>query len=211
MSLLRFLGIRQLGTGPGGEAAEPETLGRIVAQLGALEPERARFVASFAYILARVAHADLKVEACEVTAMERILREVADLEESERHMVVEIAVHQATVVSGTDDYLVTREFRRVSDKSERIRLMRCLYAVAAADDSISSLESREIVEVGEELGLARPEVSALRYEFREKLAVLEQTASEKRTSDSRAEGSDSRAEGSNQAEGSNEAEGSERG
>ena len=178
MSVLRFLGI-----GHADRPEEPETLRRISALLQTLEPDRARFVAAFAYVLARVARADLKVEPNEVAAMEDVLREVAGLEDAERSVVVQIAVDQAAVVGGTDDYLVTREFRRLSDKGERIRLMRCVFAVAAADDSISSLESREIVEIGEELGLARPEISALRFEHRDKLAELEKTESEKRTSE----------------------------
>lgn len=177
MSLFRFLGIAR-----DRQPEEPETLRRILVELEALHPDRARFLAAFAYILARVAHADLKIDPCEVAEMERILQDLEDLQEGERRLVVQIAVHQAVDVGGTDDYLVTREFRRVSEKPERVRLMRCLLEVAAADDSISSLESREIVEIGEELGLSRPEVSALRYEYRDKLAELRKTESEKRSS-----------------------------
>ena len=39
---------------------------RIAAELDRMEPERARFLASFAYVLARVAHADAEVSEEEV-------------------------------------------------------------------------------------------------------------------------------------------------
>jgi hypothetical protein len=61
MSLLsRFLGI-----GDNADDDEPESMRRIATELEDLEPERARHLAAFAYILARVAHADMKVDASE--------------------------------------------------------------------------------------------------------------------------------------------------
>jgi uncharacterized tellurite resistance protein B-like protein len=167
MSLLsRFFG------GGQDERDEPASMRRILAELRGLEPERARFLAAFAYLLARVAHADLQVGDDEVAEMERTLVRLADLQEAEARLVVRIAVHQAVAVGGTDDYIVTREFRRMSDKGERLRLIRSVLAVAAADDVITSAETREIAAIGEELGLTRPEVNALRLEHRDKLAEL---------------------------------------
>ena len=168
MSLLsRFLGI-------GGEPEddEPESLRRICAELETLEPERARYLAAFAYTLARVAHADLQVDAAEFRQMESTLMELGGLEENEARLAVQIAVSQTVSVGGTDSYRITREFRRMTEKAERVRLMRCLLSVAAADDSITSDESREIVVIGEQLGLSRSETSALRFEVRDKFAEL---------------------------------------
>ncbi len=175
MSLLsRFLGIgRDLGSD------EPESLQRIGAELEGLEPERARYLAAFAYVLARVAHADLRVDASEVAAMEHTLAGLANLSEDEARLAVKIAIDRAVAVGGTDNYLVTREFRRMTEKPDRVRLMRCLLAVAAADDSITSAESAEIAAIGEELGFARSEINSLRLEYRDKLAELTKLKSEK--------------------------------
>ena len=57
--------------------------------------------------------------------------------------------------------------------------MRCLLAVAAADDSITSPETREITSIGEELGFRRSEINALRLEWRDKLAELKKLRIEK--------------------------------
>jgi uncharacterized tellurite resistance protein B-like protein len=53
-----------------------------------------------------------------------------------------------------------------------LRLLRCLYAVAAADETISTLEDNEIFEVARTLGVANNNVIALRSEFREYLGAL---------------------------------------
>ena len=156
----------------GGEPArdEPQSLRRIAAELESLAPERQRFLAAFTYVLARVAHADLQVEADELRAIERKVIELGGLDETEARLATQIAAAQAVDVGGTDNYVVTRELRQMTDKPTRVRVMRCILSVAAADDSISSAESREVVAIGEELGFSRPEISALRYEFRDKLA-----------------------------------------
>ncbi len=157
----------------------PESMQRIVMELEGFEEGRARFLAAFAYVLARVAHADMEVDAPEVAEMERTLGRVADLPENEARLVVQIAVHQAVDIGGTDDYLVTREFRKMTEKTDRVRLMRCVLAVAAADDTITSVESREVAVIGEELGFTRPEINGLRLEYRDKLAELKKLDGER--------------------------------
>ena len=52
----------------GRESGDTDTVRRIVAELEAIEPKRARYLAAFAYILGRVAHADLDISAEETYA-----------------------------------------------------------------------------------------------------------------------------------------------
>ena len=96
-----------------------------------------------------------------------------ELPEAEAVLVVEIAKSQARTLGGTQDYVVTREFRSISTREQRGHLLECLYAVAAADGTISSEESLEIVKIGEELGFTRPEANSLRSRYRDKLAEFQ--------------------------------------
>ena len=169
MSLLRFLGIR--AKDPTGEG-ETETVRRIAARLEQLPEAQRTFVAAFAYVLARVAQADLRIEETETQEMLRTVRTLAALSEEEAALVVEIAKSQARLLGGTENYVVTREFGRISTPEQRAALLQCLYAVAAADGSISSLESAETDAIADELGFSRPETLALRSAWRDKLAVL---------------------------------------
>ena len=166
-SLLRFLGM--------GERAQPqdaagEALKGIAGELDELEPNRARFFAAFAYLLARIAGADLRVQDDEVAAMEQALQNVAGVSARESRLALEIARTAMEDLGGSHNYLVAREFGQRSAPEERLALLRCLYTVAAADGVITGDEAVEITCIAEEIGLARADVVALRGEFKDKLA-----------------------------------------
>jgi uncharacterized tellurite resistance protein B-like protein len=163
---------RLFGTGGGRSAGETETVRRIAARLERLEPDRARQLAAFAYVLARVANADLRITETETDEMHRLVRERASLSDEEAALAVEIAKSQARLLGGTENYVVTREFRELSTREERVKLLECLYAVAAADGTIDAAESTEIAKIAEELGFLREEANALRAPWRDKLSEL---------------------------------------
>ncbi len=160
---------------PGAEpesSAETETVRKIIAQLDELAPERARFLAAFAYILGRVAHADRSVSADETHAMERIVVEQGELPEAQAVLVVQIAKSQNQLFGGTENYLVTREFNRLATREQKIGLLHCLFAVSAADRSISTVEDNEIRRISQELGFSHSDFIAIRLAHRDHLAVL---------------------------------------
>lgn len=169
MSLLRFLGLESKPN----PRSETETVRRIAAQLEQLTPDTAKFLASFAYVLARLANADLDIDPRETAEMEKSVKALAALSDAEAVLVVQIAQSQAKLLGGTENYIVTREFRDVSTKEQRGQLLQCLYAVAAADGTISTEESAEIVAIGEELGFTRAESNSLRSLYRDKLAEFQ--------------------------------------
>lgn len=170
MSLLRFLGLG--GESDASRERESETVHRIASQLERLDPEQAKYLATFAYVLARLAHADLAIDASETEEMERVVKRLASLSDAESALVVQIAQSQARNLGGTQDYVVTRQFRQMSTREQRGELLQCLYAVAAADGNISGEESAEILKIAEELGFTRAEANAYRSQYREKLGVL---------------------------------------
>jgi len=169
VSLLRFLGVKAPERAAVGET---ETVRRIAARLERLAPERARYLAAFAYVLARVAHSDLEIDASESAQMEQLVSELGGLQPAEASLVVEIAKSQARLLGGTENYVVTREFRRHATAEERLRLLDCVHAVAAADGTISAVESAECMRIAEELGFTREEALAVRNTYRDKLALL---------------------------------------
>lgn len=171
MGLKRFLGLGGAGDG-GKREPEGDTVRRIASELARLPPEQAQYLATFAYVLARVAHADLDIDDRETAAMETAVGEIAQLSDAESALVVQIAQSQARNLGGTQDYVITRQFRKISDREQRGQLLACLYAVAAADGTISGHESAEIAKIGEELGFTRAESNALRAQYREQLGVL---------------------------------------
>jgi uncharacterized tellurite resistance protein B-like protein len=172
-ALLRFLGLRSEQAPSVARQAETDTVRQIASRLEKLDPQIAKYLAAFAYVLARVAHADLDIDEAETTAMQEIVQRVGKLSPDEAVLAVEIAKSQARVLGGTENYVVTREFRRISSPEQRGQLLECLYAVAAADGSISTIEGQEIQSVAEELGFSRGEANALRARYRDQLSVFQ--------------------------------------
>jgi uncharacterized tellurite resistance protein B-like protein len=169
-SIRRLLGLE--AEGPQDDTRDTQTVRRISAELDRMPPDEARFIAAFSYVLARVAHADFDVSEEEVGTMERLVAELGGLEPAQSALVVQIAKHQAVHLGGTENYVVTRQFRELSSKEQRVSLLRCLFAVAAADREISHDEEQQISQIATELGLTSPEVAAVRASYRDQLTVL---------------------------------------
>ncbi len=151
---------------------ETETVRRIAQQLDNLEPERARYIAAFAYILSRVARADMNISEVETREMEHQVTRLSQLPTEQAVLVVQIAKTQATLFGGTENFLVTQEFNRIATVEQKLALLNCLFAVAAADKVISSVEDREIRLISDELQLTHEQYISVRYGFRQYLGVL---------------------------------------
>lgn len=76
--LKRFLGIDL--EADRSESDSP-TLDRIASALEGMPKERAHYVAAFAYVLARAANADLRIEASEIDAMVRATSSLGGLDD----------------------------------------------------------------------------------------------------------------------------------
>jgi uncharacterized tellurite resistance protein B-like protein len=174
MSILKMLGFapQDHGSRAGEREGETETVRKIVARLEALPPEQARFVAAFAYTLSRVAQADFDISADETRKMEEIVMEVGDLPEEQAVLAVGIAKSQARLFGGTENFLVTREFKEISTPQQRRRLLDCLFAVSAADDSISGAEEAQVRQIASELGFTHREFVDARSAWSDKRELL---------------------------------------
>jgi uncharacterized tellurite resistance protein B-like protein len=178
MSILKFLGLDPTRTAS--ESADTETVRRIVAALDRLEPDRARHIAVFAYILSRVARADLIISDTETRAMEEIVERVGGLTPELSILVVQMAKTQSILFGGTENYLVTREFNRLATREDKLALLRCLFAVSASDESVSVKEDNEIRRICSELRLTHSDFISVRSEFRDKLSVLQKPSEDER-------------------------------
>jgi uncharacterized tellurite resistance protein B-like protein len=147
-----------------GDAAETATVRRIVERLEALPPDRARFLAGFAYILSRAAHADLDISDAETRSIEAFVAEHGGVDPAQAVIVVEMAKLQARQHGATEDYLVTREFKLHATAEQRLALLRSCFAVAAADESISGHESAAVNQIASELDIDRETLRQLRAE-----------------------------------------------
>ncbi len=152
---------------------ETESVRKIVQALDRLEPERAKFIAGFAYLLGRAARADLNISLKETQAMERILMERAGLPEEQAIIVIQMAKTQNILFGATENFLVSREFRSIATHEEKLALLDCLYAVAASENLIATIEDNEISQIADELRIEHPDLIAVRTRYRDSLAVFQ--------------------------------------
>jgi tellurite resistance protein len=155
-------------------AGETATVRRIVARLEAMPPDRARLIASAAYTLARAAHADLDISDEETAAIEAELRRDSALDEATAVLVTQMAKLQAKTVGGTEDYVVTREFKALSTPDQRLDVLRACFAISAASGSISAEETAVLNQIAGELDIDAPAVNGIRGEYHDRLSSVQQ-------------------------------------
>jgi len=144
---------------------DTDSVRRIAGALGRIDGGRSRYLAAFAYVLSRAAGADLDISRAEIDHMIAVIEQAGPLSRSQAALVAETAAAQNRRYRGTEDYLVTREFRAISTPSERRELVYTLFAVAASDGGIAPAEESEIREIAKELGITPPEYLAIRREW----------------------------------------------
>ena len=176
MDILALFGLKKPQDDPPPSSSVIETIRKISDSLDKLDEKQAKYVASFAYILGRVAHADLDISAKETREMERIVQKMGGLLEEQAVLVVEIAKTQNRLFGSTENFLVTREFRQLADRGQKIALLNCLFAVSSSDQSISAVEDNEIRRVTKELGLDHGDFIAARHNYIKHLEVLKKPA-----------------------------------
>ncbi len=155
-------------------AGDTATVRRIVARLEAMPADQARFAAAAAYTLARAANADLAISTDETAAIETALQAHGALDETTAVLVAEMAKLQARTVGGTEDYVVTREFRTIATAEQRLDILRACYVIGAASGTISAEESAVLGAIARELDVDPPAVTAIRNEFRDVLSSVQE-------------------------------------
>ncbi len=153
-------------------AGDTATVRRIVAKLEAMPPEQARLIASAAYTLARAANADLDISDEETAAIERELQAHDALDEATAVLVTEMAKLQARTVGGTEDYVVTREFKALASPVQRLDVMRACYAIGAASGTISAEETAVLNQIAGELDIEAAALNVIRAEHHDRLSSV---------------------------------------
>jgi uncharacterized tellurite resistance protein B-like protein len=165
-SILAILGLSSRAEETGDEAIR-----RIAAELDRLEPDRARYIAAFAFVLSRVANADQEVSQEETAIMERLVAEKSGLPHEQAALTVAMARTQQRALGGTEDFLVTRVLSGLASYDQKVAIIDCLFAVAAVDRSIRPTESDEIARIARELRVEQSDLSRIRSGYRDLLSV----------------------------------------
>lgn len=149
-----------------------DALRDLLDALDRLEPERARYLARFAYLLGRVAHADQHVSVEETAVMEHLVAREGKLPDDQAMLVVGLAKTSSLLFGGSDDFIVARDFAASTSYEQKLALLRCLFALSAAEGNISIAEEREVQRIARELRVEPADVVKLRLEYQHHLPGL---------------------------------------
>lgn len=179
MSILKFLGIQHVdstGDSTGDSTVTKDdvdgTVQRIANELDAIPDDRALYLATFAYILGRAAHADSHVSKDETQKMQNIVQTLGHIPSEQAALVIDIASGQVRIFGGTANYAITQSFREMSTPEQRRELLECVFAVSAADRSITVDEETQIRQISNELGLTHKEFIQTKSDYAEHLEAL---------------------------------------
>jgi uncharacterized tellurite resistance protein B-like protein len=167
MAILDWLGLSKRPAG-----GERDAVHRIVQELDAMEPRAARHLALFAFLLSRVARVDQEVTEEETRAMEQVVEVYGGVSAAQAALVVAIAKAQHQLFGETWNFLAAREFRDVATEDQKRDLLHCLFAVSAADETISIEEEETVRNISREILLTNDEYLAIRSAYRDKRAAL---------------------------------------
>ncbi len=168
MSLIDWLGLSPSRA----RDPEAEVVHRISQQLDAMDPDEARHLSLFAFLLARVAHVDLEVSPAEVAVMERMVATHGSLSVPQAALVIEIARATQRMLGPTHNFVAIREFRDAATRDQKIGLLRCLFEVASADGVVTGAEEEEIRVISRGLLLEDRDYLDVRAAFSDKRSVL---------------------------------------
>jgi uncharacterized tellurite resistance protein B-like protein len=104
--------------------------------------------------------------------MERLVLNEGSLTRDQAMLVVSLAKTSNLLFGGTADFEVAREFAESASYEEKLALAKCLFAVAASEDSISMMEETEIHRILNQLKIQPADLTALRVAHRAHLPGL---------------------------------------
>jgi hypothetical protein len=100
------------------------------------------------------------------------VREQGELSIDQAMVVVQLAKTSNLLFGGTANFLVAREFSDLATYDQKLALMRCLFALSATDEAISTAEEGEIHRIAKELRIEQSDLIALRVAHQRHLPGL---------------------------------------
>lgn len=125
-------------------------------------------------LLARVAYSDLNIDANEAAFIKKALNEISDFGQAKSDALAELAIKEVKLLAGQENHRYCYELNESidMDNDEKYKILKLLFAVAAADGEVESVESEEIRHITKALLLEHKHYISAQATVREKLKAL---------------------------------------
>jgi len=171
INLFDILGISR--TSPDREELEKGTLFRELEKcFSDLTEQEIKFIAGFSGLLGRVALADMILEEEELEKIRQILNRETSISAARVDRIVNLLKMNADEYFGSENVYYTRLINASSDKKQKMDVLNALFAVAAANESVSAEEEAEMKLIADGLRLTHPEYIDVRLKYRDKLDIF---------------------------------------
>ncbi len=131
-----------------------------------------KLITGFAGLLGKVAYADMEISDVEIDRIRSVLKKKLDLKPHQVEPIIKLLGEHKARLFSVEDYIYIRLLDAVFDHDEKIDLLRALFTVAAADESVSAEEDAALWTVAKGLKLSHRDFVKIRVEFKEHLDVL---------------------------------------
>ena len=163
MGLLAWLGLRGRD--------DRTNLDELVSDLRAALPDDEavliRYIAIVAVLLTRVASSDGVFSDQEQSTLRSLLERVGRLSPSAVDAVCCTLERGMTDLTTGELDLCYGELKSLCDRQERLQILRLLVRMAAADGALSAAEATEIRSIGEKIGVAPEDITAIEQDARD--------------------------------------------
>ena len=171
MSFLQYF--KNLSSSNGDEALNCSELEKIMqSNFPDLPEEDLAKLSCVAGLLTRVAYVDLEVSQEEQKSIIHNLTFFLNLDEDQAIKVKDIAVKNTIQIKGLQNHRYSKAINDLMDKSERYKLLKLLFSVAASDGNADQLESEEIRVITKELKLEHQHYISARASVLKHLSAL---------------------------------------
>lgn len=156
------------------EQADLGELERALSTLpGVQSEEEMKYTSGLAGLLSKVAYSDGDISTEEQHKIKALLVERLKLSYETAEKITEIATAFTKELNGIQDYRYSRLlFDCLPEKSDRLKVLECLFLVASVDGEITFEEDRVIGTLATALKLTRQDFINARLPFAEHLSVI---------------------------------------
>jgi hypothetical protein len=144
----------------------------IAGEFHQLAPASARHLAAFAYVPCRAARADLSINRLNTDCMVAVMQRIGSLSPEQTMRLVELAKARDRAFGVTEDFLVTREFRRIPTVDQWRELLECLFLVSLPTEESPTSRARRSGKPPEHSGFSHHHYVALRIGWTHKQDAL---------------------------------------
>lgn len=123
-------------------------------------------------LMARVAYSDLNIDDNEIALIKKSIEEISEFDQKNSHALAELALKEIKVLAGQENHRYCYELNEHIDNDEKYQVLKLLFAIAAADGEVESVESEEIRHITKALLLEHKHYISAQATVRDKLKTL---------------------------------------